>query len=496
MGTMSWTRFARRFAPEPNDPLTVHTSFKTFIEKVNPGFVMYQHNRLLVEVLEATAQGEIPWLMVWMPPGTSKSEMFSRLYPAYVASMRPKHTVGVCSYGATLAQEMTRDAREYFAEFGGRLDPAQRAKTRWKTLEGGGMWGAGFGGAVRGFRYHMGVCDDPHKDEEDINSDLKRERLFRWWDTTWLNRAQLFCDFVIPRVIVQQRLADNDLCGHLLSRPDADKWTVVALDAVHDTETPLLPPNAVELGTRLWPDWREHGELLVPERLTEAKLKDQQADEESYLAQYQQRPRARTGKILDKSWFKICQEQDVPGLNRRCMGVDLAVSKKQSADYWAAFPGGVSRNGDIYIFRPWRDKAESPEARVQVARVARQRRVSTIGVEAVAFQLSFIHELRAMPEMFGFQVLPFDVDRDKEARARGWSHLPAQGRVWLVDDGSGWIDRFLDEIDRFPRGKHDDQVDAVGVLIQMIREVSSPGQVDALPHAPDSVYGQLSELDI
>lgn len=48
----------------------------------------------------------------------------------------------------------------------------------------------------------------------------------------------------------------------------------------------------------------------------------------------------------------------------------------------------------------------------------------------------------------------------KEIRAIGLSSQWRQGNVWLVDDGTGWIQSFVDELDAFPFGKHDDQVDA------------------------------------
>lgn len=415
--------------------------------------------------------------MVWLPPGTGKSELVDRLFGSYLTAIRPHHTVGVVSYGAMLAQEMTRDAREYYAEFGGSLHPAQKAKTRWKTLHGGGMWGAGFGGAVRGLRYHFGIVDDPHKGLDDIDSDLKRERLFRWWDSVWLNRGHMYSECPISRIIVMQRLADNDLCGWLLSRPDAGKWTVLALDAVHDKESPMLPENAVKQGTVLLPDWREHGDLLCPSRLTSDDLETQRADLDSYLAQYQQRPRPRSGQIIQPGWFPTCKPADVPRILRKVLGCDLAVSTKETADYTVFFPIGEGVDGRLYLFRPFRDRVEAPDSRKACASLARQHRASVIAVESVAFQLAFVQELRRMPELRGFSVVGVDADRDKESRARGWSPQAEQGQIVLVDDGSGWVETFLDEVLWFPRKKKD-QIDAVGIGMTAVRELR-PGKYGA-----------------
>lgn len=465
----SLTTFSKRFAP----PSVVQEgrsgeSVVEFARRVNPRFRVYRHNSEIFDVLEAVLRGEILDLMVWMPPGTGKSETVSRLFSAYCTFAHPIRTVGVTSYGASLAQEMTRDAREYYVDAGGKLDPSQRAKTRWRTLSGGGMWGAGFGGAVRGMRYHHGLTDDPHKNYDDIASDLKRERLFRWWDNTWMNRGQLFSDTPVTRTIVMQRLADNDLCGWLLSRPDADKWTILALDAVHDLE-----PFQGQDVARFLPDWRSEGEVLCPEILTPKVLAERQADPDNFAAIDQQRPRAVGGRVLDPAWFRLISPSKVPPMLRKVIGVDLAVSKKQSADYTVGFPLGVGPDLSYYLFRPYRERHEAPVARGRIAATARIHQAAVVAVESVAFQLAFVQELRAMREMIGFSVVEADADRDKLSRARGWSHLAFQGRMFLVEDGSGWTTAFLDECRRFPRGPNDDQIDAVGIAITAIRALPS-----------------------
>lgn len=440
--------------------------FKAFIERVNPRFQFWPYHKHLIEVAEAVANGEISNLMVWQPPGTSKSEVFSRLLPAWVMSEKPTRHAAICTYGAMLAHGLARDARDYALESGVILDPAQKAKLSWKTLEGGHGWGAGFGGAVRGNRYNVGIVDDPHKDPDQIASDVQRERLFRWWDVTWMNRGFLITDDIVARIIVMQRLADNDLCGWLLGRPDADKWTVLALDAEY-SEEPLIPAKS---GAKLIRDDRKPGELLLPEKLTQEFLRDQKADEDAFFAQFQQRPRVTSGQILDPAWFRRCFENQVPPLLSRGMGVDLAVSSRQTADYTVGFPGGLGADQNIYIFNPYRERSEAPDSRLGIAHLARRRRCSWVAVESVAFQLAFVQELRRMHELVGISVIEADVDRDKVARARGWSHLAKQGRIVLVDDGTGWIERFLDECKKFPRVKHDDQVDAIGILIKALGE--------------------------
>lgn len=466
---MSLTRYLRRLRPEDATPSLDGSgeTFTAFIRRVNPRFQFDAHTRRIIEALDAAAHGEVSDLVINVPPGTGKSEIGSRLMGAYFVHTRPRDTFGTASYGAQLAQEMTRDAREYYVEADGQLDPAQRAKTRWKTTVGGGMWGAGFGGAVRGFRYNWGNLDDPHKGIEDLDSDLKRERIYRWYDTVWLNRAQLYSERPIVRVLIMQRLADNDLTGWLLSRPDADRYTLLIADAIRDPEPFAFVPK----GARVLSDSRAPGELLSPERLPLEKLDEQRQDEDSFLAQYQQRPRARTGRIFDRKDIQVISPEKVPlVMLQKVVGADPAVSTRQSADDTCVIALGYGIDGRYYFFRPLWEKIEAPDLRVRIPIYARQHRAQRVGVETVAFQLSLFQELQRDPTMAGIELVAADVDRDKEARARAWSWLVKNRLVHLVEDGSGWTDRALDQLAGFPRVKHDDLVDACGTAVSLIRQ--------------------------
>ena len=58
------------------------------------------------------------------------------------------------------------------------------------------------------------------------------------------------------------------------------------------------------------------------------------------------------------------------------------------------------------------------------------------------------------------------VEADKLTRALAWLNLAEAGKVFLVR--GAWIDEFVDEVCRFPSGRHDDQVDAVSVAVSML----------------------------
>jgi predicted phage terminase large subunit-like protein len=58
------------------------------------------------------------------------------------------------------------------------------------------------------------------------------------------------------------------------------------------------------------------------------------------------------------------------------------------------------------------------------------------------------------------------VSGDKFTRALAWANRAEAGKIALVR--GGWIDDFIEEACRFPHGKHDDQIDAVSLAVQMM----------------------------
>ena len=75
---------------------------------------------------------------------------------------------------------------------------------------------------------------------------------------------------------------------------------------------------------------------------------------------------------------------------------------------------------------------------------------------------------------------------DKQTRAEIWSLLAEQGRVTVLD--GDWIPDFLEELEEFPMGNHDDQVDAVSLAAGWLtgrrvsrRRKSVPTSRPALP---------------
>ena len=122
-------------------------NFREFIQLVMPNFKFYKWTNILIDRLEEVVEGKLLRLCVQVPPRHGKSQLVSRLFPAYYLLKHQDRFVAVTSYGATLAEGFSRAARAFYLDAGGRLNPAAQSVKIWETELRGGLWAVGVGGA-------------------------------------------------------------------------------------------------------------------------------------------------------------------------------------------------------------------------------------------------------------------------------------------------------------------------------------------------------------
>ncbi|MGB5012993.1 MAG: phage terminase large subunit, partial [Pyrinomonadaceae bacterium] len=92
------------------------------------------------------------------------------------------------------------------------------------------------------------------------------------------------------------------------------------------------------------------------------------------------------------------------------------------------------------------------------------------GIESALHGAAFVQDIRRDMRFGHIALRKVKVDVDKLTRALAWLNLAEEGKVYLVR--GPWIDEFVDEVARFPTGRHDDQVDAVSVAVNMLSQPS------------------------
>lgn len=463
-------------------PLT----FRAFVRLVAPRIEFYAHVEILCDALQRVADGELDRLMIFLPPRHGKSEVASRLFSAYYLYRHPERWVGLASYGAALAYNLSADARNNFKAAGGAL--ASEGAELWRTAPGGGMWAAGVGGPITGRGFHLGLVDDPIKNAEEAASPVIRDKHKSWWQSTFYTRQEPGAAIVL----IQTRWHEDDLSGWLLSQKDDDgepeRWHVISMPAVAEP-APALPATVT-----IEPDNRLPGAALCPERYNERKLQRirHKVGESVWAALYQQRPSPAEGNIFQRTWWE--------GRNRYDAGATVA--RNQVIARWLFFDTALkdAASNDYtsgVVFELWPDYRAAVRniynERIQAAflpdriRELAQRwnadgKLRAVVIEDKGSGTTAIQTLRASAATWLAEMITeFTPNGTKEYRARQASIWCARDCILLPTPGDDvtWLYDFADDnggqLFRFPTAAHDDMVDAFSMGIIYLENLLAQG---------------------
>lgn len=384
--------------------------------------------------------------MIFMPPRHSKSETVTIHYSAYRILRDPSLNIIMASYNQKLANRFSRRTKRIAEQTGCLIRSDRRSAEEWETEAGGGVRAVGVGGGITGFGAGLILIDDPVKSRAHARSAAIRENTWEWFNDDVYTRLE-------PQgsiVLIQTRWHEDDLAGRLIAADrERKEWTIVSLPALAEHSDPLR---------------REPGQALCPERFDEAALHriKEQIGSHSFSALYQQDPLPAKDTAFRRSWFKIVDE--APAGLRWVRGYDLAVSTGQSSDHTASFRVAHDQNtGILYIADGFRARIEFPEQRRYITRRIAEEKNTRHCIESALHGAAFVQELRREVRFIGRPIRSVRVSSDKLTRANAWSARAEAGKVALVR--GPWIEDFLDEVCRFPFGKHDDQVDAVSLAV-------------------------------
>lgn len=151
------------------------------------------------------------------------------------------------------------------------------------------------------------------------------------------------------------------------------------------------------------------------------------------------------------------------------LGVDLAISEKQGADFTAIV--AMSRDpitGTVYILEVERHRVGFHEVVNLIKAAAARRRPAIIAIEQTQYQAAVVQELARTTTLPVRGVRP---DKDKLTR---FAPLLTRYEQRLVrHDPAGVPAWFRDELLSFPEGKHDDGVDAAAYAFAALQKSSA-----------------------
>jgi hypothetical protein len=464
---------------EKRKRLRAQQSLLRFTEYTNPQYEAANHHKLICEKLEAVERGEIDRLMIFMPPRHGKSELASRRFPAWFIGKNPSKQIITASYGADLANDFGRNVRdivastEYQNVFTTRLREDSRAAGRWNTSDDGAYVATGVGGAITGRGAHIALIDDPIKDRADADSEVIRDKVYAWYTSTLYTR-------LMPKsaiILIQTRWHEDDLAGRLLEaqeKGEGDQWDVLSLPAIDDQ------------GKALWPDWFDE------KRLNKIRVA---VKSRNWAALYQQNPSPDEGAYFKRDWFWRYDLKDVPAV-RKYISADFAVTEEAEADdpdYTEIGVHGAAKTliDDIEVTKLWMcldgwSGRKNPMAWVHeyfnlVKRHKPQCEFAEVGVIRRAVE-GLLAQQRLLRQAFGFiEWMPHI--GDKVANARALQAMAEMGLVGLPNNEYG--DYCLEQLIKFPAGKHDDVVDMLALLARAVDEAHP--QLMGMTSAPERI---------
>ena len=256
---------------------------------------------------------------------THNSEVVSRNGPAWFLGRNPDKEVIITSYGASLATDMSRDARRIFKEYAGPLfglELAQDTKSvaLW-NVEGhkGKVQASGAGGPITGRGSSLAIVDDPSKNMEEAESPTHQRKLLVWFKTTLLPRMAPGAAIVL----VASRWHEKDLPGQLLeeAKETGLVWDVVRFPAIA-TDDDVIGRHK---GDALWPSRYPIKRLM--------QLKKALSSVRLWVGCYQQAP---VGDVQGALWklglIEALRVGGVPQLFRIVISWDPATTSKKTSD--------------------------------------------------------------------------------------------------------------------------------------------------------------------
>lgn len=148
--------------------------------------------------------------------------------------------------------------------------------------------------------------------------------------------------------------------------------------------------------------------------------------------------------------------------------LDPAISQADSADFTALTVIDVDSTGVWYLRNAQRFKINPTQIMSLVFRVFEQFKPNIIGIEDVAYQKALLYmideEMKRRQVVIPVKGIHPGTDRTKEMRILGLVPRFEWGRILLAQ---GLTD-FEMEYDQFPRGSHDDLLDSLSQLEQIV----------------------------
>jgi predicted phage terminase large subunit-like protein len=375
----------------------------------------------------------------------------------------PSASIIAASHTIELAEKWGRRVRHLVTEHGSMLGLAlasdSQAAGRWSLTAGGEYFAAGVGVGIAGFRADLAVIDDPVRSRADADSQHVRDMNFEWYKADLLPRMRPGGRIVL----IMTRWHEDDLAGRILAEMAAggEHWHVLSLPAEAEPDDPL----GRQPGEWLWDDDYGYARFLAREKATQIPR--------NWSALYQQRPAPETGDYFREEWFHPYVYPPERSTLHVYGGSDYAVTA-DGGDYTVHAVVGVDPDNRMFLLDLWRGQTASDQwieawcdlvCKWRPLFWAEERGQIISGIGPYLQRRALERRAYTAREQF--------VSRgDKATRAQSFRGRMAMLGLYVPTLAS-WYSALRSELLSFPTGKYDDQVDALGLIGQLLDRITA-----------------------
>lgn len=303
---------------------------------------------------------------------------------------------------------------------------------------------SGIDRSINGMHFDLIIADDLHSEKNVTN----KEQI----DQVIEHYKLLFSllDPGCPMVVIGTRWDYQDLYQYILEN-ERHRWNIIIRKAIEDD-----------------------GSLLFPERLTEQFLEDTKKTQGNYIfsCQYLNTPVDDETATFKQSYFRHTNEDEIGG---RPINWYVAVDPSMEGPYsdYAAFVlVGMDYMQELYVKQVHRAKMNYSQIINLMFEWYLKYKPRTMALETIATQKNIQYMLNSEQKDRGIWLPVKEISSrtaSKELRIQALAPYYENGRVHHLRQANQ-IDELEYELLHFPKGSHDDVIDALATIL----EIASP----------------------
>ena len=407
-------------------------------------------------------------IIINVPFRSTKSLIVTVMFPVWAWIKSPKLRFITSSYSATLSIELATKSRDIiFSDWFKRrwgdvfhIKKDQNLKERYENNFVGMRRATSVGGTVTGQGGDFLIVDDPLSPQM-ANSATERENANEWYRTTFYSRLNQ-ADIGV-RIIIMQRVHEDDLSGFLLDRETRTKYRHICIPATNEDGN--IKPKSLEKF------YNQETGLFWEDRFSRKILDDYKSalGTYGYAGQLQQTPTPLDSGMIHKDWFKIDRYRVDEAIVNFVIDPAYTANEKNDPSALLAYTYKDNKWQIVDCINVYKEFPELVKFIPQWVKKNGYTNRSRIYVEPKASGKSIVQTLVRETGLNVKEDKP--PTKDKVARVSDVSASLESGRVSLLN--GEWNHKFLEQLVKFPAAKHDDMVDCLVMAVN--KEIWSGG---------------------